>query len=683
MYAPTTKSRPEIFAWSAKYKIGIAAVDTQHKKLVSLINNLARLQVSQADPEELLRVFDELANYAAYHFRTEEELMRRYRVDPSFEAGHRAAHADFVRQAAEAREAASERPGEVTTRTLAYLSRWLIAHILGTDMRMANEILALEKGLSPEQARKHAEGKVADANDILLGAMNQLYENLADRTHDFLEANNRLREEIESRRSTEFELRKLSLAVETSPASIIITDAEGKFVYVNPKFVEVTGYTLQELAGQTPRVLRSEHTPTEVCDGLWTTIAAGRPWSGELRNRRKNGELYWDRVSITPMFDVDGRITNFLSIHEDISERKHAEDELRASHSEQAAALAEMQRQAHDLTLINEMNGLLQTCLTAEEAYRVVAHMAERLGLGSGGALAVASGEDRVLRRVARWGSGPELLPSFGFDACWAIRRGQRHEVCNPEREPVCSHFHEPIALPYQCIPLVVLGETLGMLHVTTAPHADTGARERLGRLAVTVGEALKLTLSNIRLREALREQATRDPLTGLFNRRYFDEVLERESQRAARQRSPLSVVVADIDRFKEFNDSCGHEAGDRALIHVAAGIRAGLRQSDVACRIGGDEIAVVMPASTAADAARRMEEIAAGLRALNIAVGAAVLPTLGISVGVASYPEHQADGETLLRAADRALYEAKTTGRDRVCVAATAASGRDAPPTS
>jgi diguanylate cyclase (GGDEF)-like protein/hemerythrin-like metal-binding protein/PAS domain S-box-containing protein len=669
MCAAPAKLRPDIFAWSAKYKIGIAEIDLQHKKLVRLINSLARMQVEQADGSALSKVFDELANYAAYHFKKEEELMGQYRVDAAFEAGHKNAHAQFIRYANEGRSSADERPSEVTTQTLTFLSRWLIFHILGTDMRMADEIRGLERGLTPEEAKRQAIEHMSASNEVLLDAMSELYENLALRTHDFIETNQRLREEIEFNRRSVQELRKLSLVVERSPAAIIITDAQGLFEYVNPKFVDVTGYTIDELRGMTPRVLKSGETaPAEYAD-LWATISSGRPWSGEFHNRKKDGELYWDKASITPIVAEDGRITNYLSIQQDISAQKDADAELSRSHAQLAASLAELQHQARDLTLLNQTNELLQTCLTSDEAYRVIAHMADQLGIGSGGSLAVVN-SDRHMSCVSTWGVAAPLLESFGFDSCWAIRRGQRHGVTDTTRGLVCSHFKEPPTAPYICVPLVVLGETLGLLHVGFAADSGPDQIVRLTRLAATVGEALKLSLSNIRLREALREQASRDPLTGLYNRRYLEESLQREVRRAQRENVPLSVLMIDIDHFKSFNDQFGHEAGDRVLVEVSNCIRANLRKSDVACRFGGEEIAVLMPASTAVDVRRRVDNLIDQLKVLNLVAGENALPRITISAGIATLPEHGNDADALLRSADHALYAAKRAGRNRVIVA-------------
>ena len=596
--------------------------------------------------------------------------MRRYRIDTDFEAGHVAAHASFIRQAEEARSAAHQNPNEVTTQTLAFLSRWLIFHILGTDMRMANEIRGLERGLTPEEAKRQAIVNMSDTHEVLLGAMTDLYENLAGRTHDFLEANRQLRVEIELNKRTEFELRKLSLAVEHSPASIAITNATGEFEYVNPRFIQVTGYTLAELQGKTPRILKSGHMPDEAYDALWETIAKGGEWSGEFHNQRKNGEHYWVKASITPIIAAEGQITHYLTIQEDITDRKQADYELQRSHAELATSHAELQDQTRDLTLLNQMNELLQTCLTVDEAYRVVAHMAGQLVLGVGGALAVVGGGSRHLETVAQWGHGPQMLDSFGYDACWAMRRGQRHEVVEPAEGLLCNHFHEAPTLPHLCLPLVVLGETLGLLHIDVPAGGDTAHWERQVRLGVAVGETLKPALSNIRLRAALREQATRDPLTGLYNRRHFEEALAREISRANREDTPLSLLMIDIDHFKKFNDQFGHEAGDRVLVEVAQNIRAALRDSDIACRYGGEEIALLLPGLTADGVVKRMENIAARLRSIRLFIRDQALPAVTVSAGIATLREHGSDGEALLRTADDAMYAAKRAGRDRYLIA-------------
>ena len=136
--------------------------------------------------------------------------------------------------------------------------------------------------------------------------------------------------DITERKLAEDELRRLSKAVEQSPASVVITDLNGNIEYVNPKFTEVTGYTLAEARGQNPRILKSGETAPQDYHDLWKTIQTGE-WRGEFHNRKKNGELYWESASICPIRDALGKPAHFIAVKEDITERKRMEAALRAS----------------------------------------------------------------------------------------------------------------------------------------------------------------------------------------------------------------------------------------------------------------------------------------------------------------------------------------------------------------
>jgi PAS domain S-box-containing protein len=146
---------------------------------------------------------------------------------------------------------------------------------------------------------------------------------------------NDLTERIES----EIQLRKLSRAVEQSPVSIVITDAAGVIEYVNPRFSQVTGYTATEVMGQTPNFLKSDDAPPESFQQLWQTITAGKDWHGEFHNRKKNGELFWERATISPIFDKASQITHFLALKEDISAQRQLELQLRQSQKMEAIGL--------------------------------------------------------------------------------------------------------------------------------------------------------------------------------------------------------------------------------------------------------------------------------------------------------------------------------------------------------
>ena len=182
--------------------------------------------------------------------------------------------------------------------------------------------------------------------------------------------------------------------------------------------------------------------------------------------------------------------------------------------------------------------------------------------------------------------------------------------------------------------------------------------------LSAVIGDRGRAVEATQRLLQDLREQAIRDPLTSLHNRRFLQDHLPREIIRAAREHAPLAVIMLDLDRFKRINDSAGHQAGDRVLVAVAKLLARQVRGSDVACRYGGEEFALVLPGTTLESALRRSEEIRSA-----IAGEPGRLHGVTASLGVALCPDHATDAEALLRAADRALYEAKRAGRNQVRV--------------
>ena len=167
-------------------------------------------------------------------------------------------------------------------------------------------------------------------------------------------------------------------------------------------------------------------------------------------------------------------------------------------------------------------------------------------------------------------------------------------------------------------------------------------------------------------LQSQLREQAIRDPLTDLFNRRYLEETLDREIARAAREKYPICVVMIDIDHFKQVNDTYGHEAGDAMLKSVAKLLAGNSRRGDFACRFGGEEFLLVMPNIHMAVAYARTETLRTSLNALQVPYGQFVLSAT-FSMGIACYPDHGDNRESLLRAVDKAMYAAKEAGRDHI----------------
>jgi diguanylate cyclase (GGDEF)-like protein len=321
---------------------------------------------------------------------------------------------------------------------------------------------------------------------------------------------------------------------------------------------------------------------------------------------------------------------------------------------------------------VNRLNDLLQSCRAEAEAHEVIALSASEIFANRPGCLSLVTRGGAELERVACWGGSSCVRPTFVIDDCWALRRGESHEV-RRSGELTCGHFEHPPEHGYLCLPLVVRGETLGLLTLEYPSDAGDEEIDDLREQARSVGETIKLSLSNLRLRVALQEQATHDALTGLFNRRYLDDTLPRELHRVERNGGHLAVAMLDIDHFKRFNDQMGHEAGDLVLREIGQLLRNNLRKSDIGCRYGGEELMLILPDSGAEDAHARLADICDQIRAMRIGYRNDVLPPVTVSVGIAATNGHHPNTTLLLRAADDALYAAKAAGRDRIVVSGAA----------
>ena len=347
--------------------------------------------------------------------------------------------------------------------------------------------------------------------------------------------------------------------------------------------------------------------------------------------------------------------------------------EREARHSLAGRVDALVAERTREVELLRQLSELLQACATPDEAHGVMGQLCGRLFPDASGAVLVTPASRDGLWAVAVW--GPPLAGGrerFQLDDCWALRRGRVYRVDDVRATPACVHLGEPPPPAFVCVPLAAQGETLGLFTLAAPPGvpAEGGLGEARVRLAVTVAEQFALALANVRLRETLRGQSIRDPLTGLFNRRYMEETLERELSRSEREHRPLSLILLDIDRFKHFNDTFGHEAGDIVLSSLGALLRSASRAGDVACRYGGEEFVLILPAASLSDAQRRAEEIRETIRGLRVTHGGRPLEGVRCSMGVAAFPEHGGVGSALLRAADAALYRAKREGRDQVILA-------------
>jgi diguanylate cyclase (GGDEF)-like protein len=212
------------------------------------------------------------------------------------------------------------------------------------------------------------------------------------------------------------------------------------------------------------------------------------------------------------------------------------------------------------------------------------------------------------------------------------------------------------------------------VLYLECPPADLSGATADLAKTlecqASAVAERLSLALANLRLREALQRQSIRDMLTGLYNRRFLEESLERELGRASRTNQPVSMMMMDIDHFKLFNDTYGHQAGDALLRALGESLNQRTRGQDVVCRYGGEEFALILAGASIESTYKRAHILREELKLLQVQHGGKTLGNVTLSMGIAGYPVHASDAETLVKAADDALYRAKKEGRDRIVAA-------------
>jgi len=338
----------------------------------------------------------------------------------------------------------------------------------------------------------------------------------------------------------------------------------------------------------------------------------------------------------------------------------------------------------NELDLLNRMGELFQACLSLGEAYGVIGRLAPQLFPTEAGAVLALGAGGSLIEVVAKWGKHPVNGVTFSPGDCWALRNARPHLVENTQSGVLCAHLSSPPPLSYLCTPLVAQGSSLGVLHVSSEHRSreeSLGLSHAKQRLAEAVAAQLGLGLANVQLRELLRTQSIHDPLTGLFNRRYMSETLEREVHRARRAGRPMAVLMLDVDGFKQQNDAFGHDAGDALLRGLASLVQTSLRKEDIPCRYGGEEFVLVLPDAALEDSVRRAEQLREAIKQLSVPHKDLLLGPVTVSIGVAGFPDHGLDGTTLLKAADTALYEAKKRGRDRVSVATMAAEASKSPP--
>ena len=358
----------------------------------------------------------------------------------------------------------------------------------------------------------------------------------------------------------------------------------------------------------------------------------------------------------------------------EIDERSRISEQLETANAKLTTWVKELETRNREIALLNRMGDMLQACRTLDETFGVITETLGGLLPSEPGALYMLRSSKNLLEMVAKWGNFKGCAEMFPPQECWGLRRGKAHRVEKPGLGQACAHIRTPPPFGALCVPMMGQGEVLGMLHLSFSgpePNQRTDEHyrrlESMERLAMTVADHLSLALANLKLRERLQEMSVRDPLTGLYNRRYMQETLEREIKRAQRASATIGIIMLDVDYFKSINDTYGHDAGDLVLKTLARFLANKLRGEDVACRYGGEEFVLIMPGLPLKESELKAERIRCEIEK-KLRVPYLEKPiSITVSLGVAAFPEQGGHVDQLMAQADAAMYKAKTTGRNRV----------------
>ncbi len=483
---------------------------------------------------------------------------------------------------------------------------------------------------------------------------------------------------IAERRQANEELKKerdfTSAVLDIVGAQVVVLNREGRIVRFNRACESLTGYSFQEVRGKHMwEILTEDAALTR--SRVKKELAGDYPDAYESYWITRTGERRLISWSTTALLD-NNNVEHLIATGVDITERRQAEKGLQEANTKLGAMVDDLEEGSREMALLSEMGELLQNCEGFEEAYAVSARYVQKLFPLEHGALCLNSASKDMVEAVEMWGDPAPTERTFTPSDCWALRRGRPHLVDDPQPGLMCAHVLNPQTAQYLCVPMMARSEALGILHLRHAA-GETGQQgaswqcvdKHKQRLVVAVADQIAMSLSNLRLRETLRNMAIRDPLTGLFNRRYMEESLERELRRAERRKTTVGVIMFDIDHFKDFNDAYGHDGGDVLLRELGSFLLTRTRGEDIACRYGGEEFVYVLPEASLEDTLNRAQQLRTEVKQITVYHLGKRLDNISISLGVTAFPEHGLTVETILKTADTALYQAKNEGRDRAVV--------------
>ncbi|MDD5167174.1 MAG: diguanylate cyclase [Syntrophales bacterium] len=454
--------------------------------------------------------------------------------------------------------------------------------------------------------------------------------------------------------------------MEASPVPMLISDDE-QAIFINRKFEELFGLPQKEIP---------------ILDIFWPSPSPEDKQANVMRRNWQNHikSAMSKREEIEPMEvtvacrdgstrHIECRLASIndrnLVVCNDMTDLRRTQEELAHVNEKLKIWICELEIHNQRMNLLQQMGNALRTCNVYEDAYNIMTQYGPQLFPKTSGCFYDLFEGSKALRPIVKWGKYSQTEILLTPKECIALRSGKVQ--ANGPSEIGCPCVKDVMGTDrgYLCVPMIISGELQGMLRLIfhEKNEDDSGFEE----LALVVAEHVILSLTNLKLNESLRIQAIRDPLTGLFNRRYMEESLEREFYRSSRNHRPVSIMMLDIDHFKHFNDSYGHDAGDSLLKGLAKIMQRHVRKEDIACRFGGEEFIIILPDTSLEVARTRADHFRNELSQTPFEHKCRDLGAVTVSLGVAAFPNHGRSADDVLRMADKALYKAKENGRNRV----------------
>jgi diguanylate cyclase (GGDEF)-like protein len=422
----------------------------------------------------------------------------------------------------------------------------------------------------------------------------------------------------------------------------------------------VSVYTSIELIPIIPKALslKSPYDLQQLNEQLEAQIAERAIAEAELR------KLYQELESRVEERTLSLEETN-LQLTEEVEGRKFMQRSLKSANTKLGEQLIQLEQYTEVQQCISRLTDTLQICESLEEAFQVSADLAKEIFPNCQGSIFISQPSINQFTCVATWGleSESEELVSFEVGDCWGLRKSTSH-ISKPNFPSLCcNHIQIESSTFTLCVPLLIQGEAIGLLSLDSAQKIESLTCD----YAKTVADQLALSFNNLKLKEDLKVQSYVDPLTGLYNRRYLEIYLARQLRDTQTKKELISLILFDVDRFKSVNDTYGHDAGDKVLKYLSRFLTLNVRELDLVCRYGGEEILLILPKSSVDQAYKRAEVLRLGISQLQIKFSETLLPSVTVSAGVASFSEQLNTVDKVLKAVDNALYEAKNRGRNQV----------------